>query len=71
MLHSVISSRQSLCVSILVAFVLGINGFVDPIIVPGRKPLVTLSDAAHYIMQLPKVEQRATALRSANECTVI
>jgi hypothetical protein len=48
-----------------VASVLGTNGFFDPIIVPGRKPLVTLRDAAHYIMKLPKVEQRATPLRSA------
>ena len=27
--------------------------FVDPIAVPGRKPLVTLRDAATYITKLP------------------
>jgi len=31
------------------------QGFFDPIILPGRKPLVTLRDAAHYIMSLPEV----------------
>jgi hypothetical protein len=56
---------RSRCVLRGVAFVLGVNGFFDPIIVPGRKPLITLRDAAHYIMKLPKVEQRATPLRSA------
>jgi hypothetical protein len=34
--------------------------FFDPIELPGRRKLVTLRDAAHYIMKLPKVEQRAT-----------
>jgi hypothetical protein len=28
----------------------GIKTFFDPIIVPGRKPLVTLRDAAKYII---------------------
>jgi len=28
--------------------------FFDPIIVPGKKPLVTLRDAANYIVKLPK-----------------
>jgi hypothetical protein len=28
--------------------------FFDPIILPGRKPLVTLRDAAQYIIKLPK-----------------
>jgi hypothetical protein len=31
--------------------------FFDPIIVPGRTPLVTLRDAARYIMRLPKANQ--------------
>jgi hypothetical protein len=30
--------------------------FVDPIAVPGRKPLVTLRDAATYITKLPKAD---------------
>src|SRR5258705_10129032 len=33
--------------------------FVDPIAVPGRKPLVTLHDAATYITKLPKAEHDA------------
>jgi hypothetical protein len=28
----------------------------DPIMLPGRKPLVTLRDAAQYIIKLPKAE---------------
>jgi hypothetical protein len=28
--------------------------FCDPIILPSRKPLVTLRDAAQYIIKLPK-----------------
>ncbi len=31
--------------------------FFDPIILPGRKPLVTLRDAAQYITQLPEAER--------------
>jgi len=30
--------------------------FFDPIILPGRKQLVTLRDAAQYITKLPKAE---------------
>jgi hypothetical protein len=33
--------------------------FYDPIILPGRKPLVTLRDAALYIAKLPKAEHDA------------
>jgi hypothetical protein len=33
--------------------------FFDPIILPGRKPLVTLRDAAQYITQLPTAEHDA------------
>jgi hypothetical protein len=32
--------------------------FSDPIKLPGRKPLVTLRDAAEYVMELPEVERR-------------
>jgi hypothetical protein len=32
--------------------------FVDPIAVPGRKPLVTLRDAATYITKLPQGRTR-------------
>jgi hypothetical protein len=31
--------------------------FFDPILLPGRKPLVTLRDAAQYIIELPKIER--------------
>jgi hypothetical protein len=31
--------------------------FFDPIELSGRKPLVTLRDAAQYIIKLPKVER--------------
>ena len=30
--------------------------FFDPIMLPGRKPLVTLRDAALYITKLPKAK---------------
>ena len=33
--------------------------FFDPIILDGRKPLVTLRDAAHYITKPPKAEHDA------------
>jgi hypothetical protein len=33
--------------------------FFDPIILPGRKPLVTVRDAAQHITKLPKAEQDA------------
>jgi hypothetical protein len=39
--------------------------FYDPIILPGRKPLVTLRDAALFITKLPKVEHDAEAWQAA------
>jgi hypothetical protein len=33
--------------------------FFDPIMVPGRKPLVTLRDAAECITELPEAEHNA------------
>ena len=33
--------------------------FFDPIILPGRKPLVTVRDAAQHITKLPKAEHDA------------
>jgi hypothetical protein len=33
--------------------------FSEPIILPGRKPLVTLRNAAQYIIKLPKAEHDA------------
>jgi hypothetical protein len=42
--------------------------FFDPIILPGRKPLVTLRDAANYIVKLPKAEQQARHGRRLPKC---
>src|ERR1700692_3772170 len=39
--------------------------FVDPIAVPGRKPLVTLRDAATFITKLPKAEHDADEWQAA------
>jgi hypothetical protein len=36
---------------------LGINGFSTRSMVPGRKPFVTLRNAAQYIIELPKIER--------------
>lgn len=41
--------------------------FFDPIIVPGRKPLVTLRDAAEYITKLPHAEHDAVEWQAAME----
>ena len=45
--------------------------FFDPIILPGRKPLVTLRDAAQYIMKLPKAEQQAMQWQTAAEVLML
>jgi hypothetical protein len=39
--------------------------FSDPIMVPGRKPLVTLRDATLYITKLPKAEHDAEEWQAA------
>jgi hypothetical protein len=39
--------------------------FFDPIILRGRKPLVTLRDAALYITKLPKAEHDAEEWQAA------
>jgi hypothetical protein len=41
--------------------------FFGPIAVPGRKPLVTLRDAALYITELPKAEHEAKEWQAAME----
>ena len=45
--------------------------FFDPIILPGRKQLVTLRDAANYIVKLPKAEQQATPWQTAAEVLML
>jgi hypothetical protein len=45
--------------------------FFDPIIVPGRKPLVTLRDAAQYITKLPKAEHDAEEWQAAMQALLL
>jgi len=45
--------------------------FFDPIIVPGRKPLVTLRDAALYITKLPKAEHDAKEWQAAMQALLL
>jgi hypothetical protein len=45
--------------------------FVDPIELPGRKPLVTLRDAAQYITALPKAEHDAPEWLAAMEALLL
>ena len=47
------------------------QGCFDPIILPSRKPLVTLRDAAHYIMSLPEAEQQAREWQAAIEVLML
>jgi hypothetical protein len=45
--------------------------FFDPIMVPGRKPLVTLRDAAEYITELPKAEHDTPEWQVATEVLLL
>jgi len=45
--------------------------FYDPIELPGRKPLVTLRDAAQYILKLPKAERELPQWETAVECLML
>ena len=45
--------------------------FFDPIMLPGRKPLVTLRDAAKYIVKLPKTEQQLPEWQTAAEVLLL
>jgi hypothetical protein len=45
--------------------------FFDPVKLPGRKPLITLRDAAKYIVKLPKAEQEATEWQAAAEVLML
>ena len=44
--------------------------FDDPILLPGGRELLTLRDAADYIMKLPKVEQQLDEWQTAIECLI-
>ena len=45
--------------------------FDDPIVLPGRKPLVTLCDAALYITKLPKAEHEAPEWQAAIQALLL
>jgi hypothetical protein len=45
--------------------------FFDPIPVPGRKPLITLRDAALYITKLPKAEHDAQEWQAAMQALLL
>jgi hypothetical protein len=45
--------------------------FSDPITVPGRKPLVTLRDAAEYIPKLPHAEHDAEEWQAAMQALLL
>jgi hypothetical protein len=45
--------------------------FFDPIVSPGRKPLLTLRDAAHYITKLPKAEHDAEEWQAAMQALLL
>ena len=44
---------------------------LDPIEVPGGKPLVTLRDAAQYIIKLPKAERDADEWQAAMQALML
>ena len=45
--------------------------FDDPVLLPGGRKLVTLRDAADYIMKLPKAEQNLEAWQTAVEVLIM
>jgi hypothetical protein len=45
--------------------------FVDPIAAPGRKPLVTLREAATYITKLPKAEHDTEEWQAAMQALLL
>jgi hypothetical protein len=45
--------------------------FYDPITLPKGKPLVTLRDAANYIVKLPKAEQQAPEWQTAMQALLL
>ena len=47
------------------------RAFEDPIQPPKGKPLVTLKDAAAYIMKLPKAKQRSPEWQAAGEAVIM
>jgi hypothetical protein len=45
--------------------------FEDPIVLPDGKPLITLQEAADYILKLPKLEQKLPAWQAATEALIM
>jgi hypothetical protein len=45
--------------------------FNEPIPLPGRKPLVSLRDAANHIMRLPKAERELPHWQAACEALIL
>jgi hypothetical protein len=45
--------------------------FFDPVILPGRKPLLALRDAALYITKLPKSEHDAAEWQAAMQALLL
>ena len=45
--------------------------FDDPVLLPGGRELVTLRDAADYIMKLPKAEQNLEPWQTAVEALIM
>jgi hypothetical protein len=45
--------------------------FFDPIVLPGRTPLLTLRDAAHYITKLPRAEHDAEEWQAAMQALLL
>jgi hypothetical protein len=45
--------------------------FFDPVVVPDRKPLITLRDAAEYITELPKAEHDADEWQAAMQALLL
>jgi hypothetical protein len=46
------------------------SAFDDPIVLPIGRQLVTLQDAANYIMKLPKADQAAPEWQTATRCLI-
>jgi hypothetical protein len=45
--------------------------FSDPIVLPGRRPLLTLRNAAQYIMKLPRAEHDAEEWQAAMQALIL
>jgi hypothetical protein len=45
--------------------------FDEPILLPKGKPLVTLRDAAHYIIKLPRAEHNAPEWQAAMQALIL